>query len=309
MAGTKGKSGGRNKVIPRLIHCLRCGKECFDRTKSSASTQFCSHLCGVRYAAANRTAMPDEKRNCLLCGKDFFQKPYIKQSYCSIGCANKFKNKNRRRTATCFCKACGMLFIPKEASRNQFCGRPCAFRYKNLLSARTRAVEMAKLYKECETCGIVFKGIGKFCGKRCRHLWNEVSYEDKLLDRRERIPVREESATCVQCGQLFSVRVRKPGSSYRYKYCSLKCIKQRDNHRQHGVPPGTLNLLIVKQGYKCALCGYPFGDNILEKPSLDHIIPRSKGGSNDLYNLQAAHMYCNSIKSDRIDICTIKVGA
>ena len=34
--------------------------------------------------------------------------------------------------------------------------------------------------------------------------------------------------------------------------------------------------------------------------SLDHIIPRSKWGKNKLVNLQLAHAYCNSIKSDFI---------
>lgn len=34
-------------------------------------------------------------------------------------------------------------------------------------------------------------------------------------------------------------------------------------------------------------------------PSLDHIIPRSKGGSDEADNLRLVHRYCNGVRSDR----------
>lgn len=49
---------------------------------------------------------------------------------------------------------------------------------------------------------------------------------------------------------------------------------------------------------KCAGCGKPI--ETFEEASLDHIIPRSKGGRTRLCNLQLMHMRCNSKKSSKI---------
>jgi len=38
----------------------------------------------------------------------------------------------------------------------------------------------------------------------------------------------------------------------------------------------------------------------LEYPSLDHVIPLSKGGEHSMSNARLAHTYCNSIKSDQV---------
>lgn len=45
----------------------------------------------------------------------------------------------------------------------------------------------------------------------------------------------------------------------------------------------------------CAICGGPFGSGDLA-PSIDHIVPRSSGGTNEIDNLRAAHCKCNNAK-------------
>lgn len=47
----------------------------------------------------------------------------------------------------------------------------------------------------------------------------------------------------------------------------------------------------------CALCGMPL---TFEEATLDHIVPLSKGGTNDISNLQLAHKKCNWEKGDTI---------
>lgn len=54
----------------------------------------------------------------------------------------------------------------------------------------------------------------------------------------------------------------------------------------------------------CAICGQPV-DKTLKyphpmSPTVDHIIPVSKGGSDVLENLQLAHRRCNRLKSDKM---------
>lgn len=56
----------------------------------------------------------------------------------------------------------------------------------------------------------------------------------------------------------------------------------------------------------CAICGQPVDKSLKYphpmSPSVDHIIPCAKGGSDDLDNLQLAHRKCNRDKSDKIQI-------
>lgn len=66
-----------------------------------------------------------------------------------------------------------------------------------------------------------------------------------------------------------------------------------------------------RDGGFCRLCG---GEIVLsrlgkqnpDKPTLDHILPKAKGGTNDLENLQLAHAKCNTAKGHKDDYALIK---
>lgn len=47
----------------------------------------------------------------------------------------------------------------------------------------------------------------------------------------------------------------------------------------------------------CGLCGY--GIATVDEITVDHILPKSKGGPNHVTNLQPAHKVCNERKSNR----------
>jgi len=51
-------------------------------------------------------------------------------------------------------------------------------------------------------------------------------------------------------------------------------------------------LVLAEYGDTCHLCGHPGADTV------DHIIPRSRGGTDDLDNLRPAHLSCNSARRD-----------
>jgi 5-methylcytosine-specific restriction endonuclease McrA len=53
--------------------------------------------------------------------------------------------------------------------------------------------------------------------------------------------------------------------------------------------------LIERDGYKCAICGS------IDDLTIDHLVPLSKGGSDDLPNLRILCRPHNSVKSDTIE--------
>lgn len=83
-----------------------------------------------------------------------------------------------------------------------------------------------------------------------------------------------EGGLALACQPLEPVQVGNGPSGWRIGRLSREAIYQRDNHC-------------------CVYCGA--GDNL----SLDHVIPRSRGGSDDPENLVTACRPCNSSKRDR----------
>lgn len=58
-----------------------------------------------------------------------------------------------------------------------------------------------------------------------------------------------------------------------------------------------------RDGDCCWLCGRPMKfDNPrrLTGATLDHVLPRSQGGGNDIGNLKLAHRVCNEKRGDQI---------
>lgn len=92
--------------------------------------------------------------------------------------------------------------------------------------------------------------------------------------------------------------------------CSKKTIRNSSYYRiakLHGAPAEigiTLSKLIKRDGLTCAICGIQciYGGNYLADlyPTMDHIIPLSKGGGHTWNNVQVAHRRCNISKRNLI---------
>lgn len=107
---------------------------------------------------------------------------------------------------------------------------------------------------------------------------------------------------CRCCGKVFK--------SDRPVYCSDACARRVDNLKhdkriyKNGKPDLSINLfgLYKRDGGICKLCGkltnFTADIQADEYPSIDHIIPISKGGKHEWSNVQLAHRGCNSTKSD-----------
>jgi len=155
--------------------------------------------------------------------------------------------------------------------------------------------------------------------KRRNTYGSREEYLAELARQREkREQERRESIKCVfvcdVCGKKFVTY------NPRQKRCSLKCSKakraERQGHRhrarKYGCeydPSVTTKRLIERDGLRCAICGEMCDQNDHRwsewfgplYPTLDHIIPLSKGGSHAWDNVQVAHAICNATKRDLVE--------
>ena len=100
---------------------------------------------------------------------------------------------------------------------------------------------------------------------------------------------------CIVCSDQYL----SPGAASRY--CSKKC-RAINRRRSFGLSWLDRMALFARDGWACQICSEPV-DYLADPhsdwyPSLDHIVPRSRGGSDDVSNLRLAHRWCNSVRGD-----------
>jgi 5-methylcytosine-specific restriction endonuclease McrA len=77
--------------------------------------------------------------------------------------------------------------------------------------------------------------------------------------------------------------------------------KPSEIERLHGVSnSATLSIkeILYLLSRKCAGCGRGFKS--IEDATIDHVIPKSKGGEDNWRNYQLMHKACNEYKADRL---------
>jgi endogenous inhibitor of DNA gyrase (YacG/DUF329 family) len=112
--------------------------------------------------------------------------------------------------------------------------------------------------------------------------------------------LRVDYINCAECGEMVCYPVHSPR-----RFCSPQCSRRfHSRHREATRPPRRRrhrkHALEVYQrdGWTCWLCGGPTAADATVPhplaPTLDHLVPTSKGGTDDLENLATAHFLCNS---------------
>lgn len=191
------------------------------------------------------------------------------------------------------CRVCDMPTGRLRKGRpRDFCQRHNSSNERQKWSASQ--VRMA-LGIKCATCHEAFEPVkvGQlYCSERCRHR----SYLNRQkLDRLNQ-------RTCSECGAVLGVLYKKLCVSCKSQ--AQRAVDARRNQKRRAAGPAIdRTALIRERGEKCHLCGkridlrlsglHPMGLHI------EHLVPVSDGGTNDLDNLHIAHRVCNLKRGNR----------
>jgi 5-methylcytosine-specific restriction endonuclease McrA len=145
-------------------------------------------------------------------------------------------------------------------------------------------------------------------GCRCEKCRAAVAKQNREYTARRRAagkPVQRPrvSAMCAQCGDAFLARTDLAG-----RFCSVSCA----NDAQGRAPEPRFRIgkrarqrIYEDAGWVCQLCLSPVRLDVdplhPRYPTLDHVLPRSRGGADDPSNLRLACRQCNVTRGSRMD--------
>lgn len=185
------------------------------------------------------------------------------------------------------CRGCGVLMNvqPREGRRREWCSEACRHRHRY---PRRRAT--------CAWCGIAFETARvnrRYCSSECGWRYRAAITAPSWRD-----------GECVACGASY--RTKQPAQIY----CGYECREDGRRSRRRGrkfqrrVQKPVRQRVLARDSWTCYLCQRPIRrDLVWPHPlsaSVDHVIPVSAGGSDDLSNLRATHWHCNAEKGDRL---------
>lgn len=105
--------------------------------------------------------------------------------------------------------------------------------------------------------------------------------------------------------KLWRINNREAYLSNRRRYRTTEAYRKKAKtygNKKKSIGGITLGILceMFKRNFtenkflKCVLCSY----EIKENPSIEHLIPISKGGTNKIDNLDFSHLICNSFRKN-----------
>ena len=256
---------------PTILKCLNCSTPI-----APPKRKYCTEMCGDQHwYKLKKESLPEAK--CLNCY--------------SLFKVTKNGGSSGTEYTTCCSKQCGAIYagrITREKSAIRNMGAKVISRRvkrdkerdKAARDAHTAIHEDAK-HNHCRKCGTGITQDSMQCCKR---------YCDQCREGLNREARR---------------RARKANTA---KYGKIKTHKKRAE--KYGVPYEVINRIKVFSlyGWKCASCNKDTPENIMktydnpDAPTLDHIVPISKGGPHTYSNIQLLCRQCNITKSDAIEM-------
>ena len=277
--------------------CKRCGKE----FNSKYGSQYCSEECR-NVGTGRKLYKAGTECACGCCGNVFI-KQYGNEQYCSEQCKSKAKTKAKQKSyyktkkkTVKTCVYCGKTYTERGFL---YCSAECTRK------ARWQR-EKAELRREKENIFGSYENY-KIMSERLEEMEKLARIGQNYAEKARRYYLKQ----CVVCGKEFKTLNKNQ------RACCQKCSKKLEYARMvRRIPRDrvidkdiTLEAVYRKDSGVCYLCGkkcdwndktWGNGRYGALYPSIDHVIPLSKGGEHSWKNVRLAHFICNSNKSDTL---------
>lgn len=243
------------------------------------------------------------KDGCAICGIPL---PSYRRRYCSDSCSeighrqlDRAREKRLKSASDTECEYCGQpLSVLQEKRGYRFCTVQCWAMSKATLKGTVRT---------CMICGKEFEPHYKeqlCCDKSCGNIRGRRTEKERGYE--------QEQISCVRCSKDFSAP-RYTGA-VKWTMCP-RCRREwdRDRCRRKRVAVDAAVEEIIdyvvfeRDSWTCQLCSEAvdpkceWPDSM--SPSIDHIMPLSKGGDHSMDNVQLAHLGCNCRKNNNVESC------
>ena len=209
------------------------------------------------------------------------------------------------------CCRCLASFASRSNSNNLFCSRGCAFAFAG--EAGITNVGFAKV--RSKTFSIAWCSCGEmaFNNTKCKACDAAQRKAERIVNSNPWYFKKQgrKRGVCLDCGRASGTHE----SGYAKRWCD-NCYRARhreavwmEKHyrraQEHGVKRERIDRreVCARYGWTCGICGLKTNQALLgtsepNAPTVDHIVPMSKGGSHTYDNVQCACHLCNSLKSD-----------
>ena len=281
-------------------------KTCPYCKKRRILTHIRAKTCGVkkcqlkRDSEVRKSKYIPKKRKCLFCEKEFELKK--REKTCSRRCSKKRRIAWRREHFQIpnfkICIQCSKSFKPRTSAKT--CSKECSDeRYQFLQYKYMRNNKEIIRKKNAEYFQKNKEQIRKY-----RKKYREKNRK-QILDRAKKYQEQPEVKKRIQEYRLKPEVIDRRNARNRIR--NLKLYRENPVYRKKIQEKNKAQKswrkhfydLILAQNNLCAIGGQKL-PNDPKYCHVDHIIPRSKGGSDELSNLQIACWKCNILKSDKI---------
>lgn len=170
-----------------------------------------------------------------------------------------------------------------------------------------------KVFAKCRTCLKQFQRGNKtvYCSEACRYEAAKAYASQQWKKEKAQKPDFKK-LTCTWCKKAITVKSSFPGLKATHPDCKKERTRARNrtkNTQRRGYQVSKRRIGIEnigdRDGWVCHICEKPVDPflpgNHKEGATFDHVIPLSKGGSDEPDNLKLAHWICNIRKSDKVD--------
>jgi 5-methylcytosine-specific restriction endonuclease McrA len=251
-----------------MSFCKFCKTELPERLPSQTGRKrvYCNKACYDR--AVGLTKGVERVPNCLFCGVALEHKGTAgnPKRFCSREHATKTwtKNVTKKAKVTKSCLECQISFATNRDAQ-VFCSNPCRATHTSAKLKALRVVQEFYEY-ECDGCSVV-------------------------VLRKYRVTKGKFGRFCDKC------RLRNRRATYRSKTVKRQSLT---------VKPSRLSCdeIAERDGFVCHICTGVVDMTLPRTRALggtvDHVVPLSKGGSDDPDNLKLAHWVCNVRKGNKI---------